>query len=127
MVLAVKVLEYVNGKSIEVRHDGMEELLHDFIQTFLPIVEQFGYLGIMLGLIIEVLPSEVVLAFGGYLVSKGQITYWGAVLFGTIGGTVAQILVYWIGRYGGRPILEKYGKYIFINKKQFDLSELWFN
>jgi membrane protein DedA with SNARE-associated domain len=105
----------------------MKELLHDFIQLVLPVIEQFGYWGIMLGLMIEVIPSEIVLAFGGYLVSKGELTFWGAVLFGTIGGTVAQMIVYGVGRYGGRPVLEKYGKYILIDKRQFDLSEHWFN
>lgn len=75
---------------------------------------------------IEVIPSEIVLAFGGYLVSQGDINFFGAVLFGTIGGVVAQIFVYWIGRYGGRPVLEKYGKYIFIKKKHIDHSEEWF-
>jgi membrane protein DedA with SNARE-associated domain len=67
------------------------------------------------------------LAFGGYLVSTGQISFWMAVVFGVIGGTIAQIFVYWVGRYGGRPFLERYGKYIFISKHHIDLSEKWFN
>ncbi|MFD2615636.1 DedA family protein [Paenibacillus gansuensis] len=100
----------------------MSGIVHDLLQW----VESLGYWGIMLGLMIEVIPSEIVLAFGGYLVSQGEISFLGAVIFGTIGGVIAQIFVYWIGRYGGRPFLEKYGKYIFINKKQIDMSEEWF-
>jgi len=81
----------------------------------------------MLGLMIEVIPSEIVLAYGGFLVSSGHISFIGAVLFGIVGGVIAQLFVYWIGRYGGRPVLEKYGKYIFIHKKHIDAAEQWFN
>lgn len=70
----------------------------------------------MLGLMIEIIPSEIVLAYAGYLVFNGSISFIGAVVFGTIGGVIAQIFIYWLGRYGGRPILERYGKYIFIHK-----------
>ncbi|XEC97716.1 DedA family protein [Paenibacillus tarimensis] len=90
-------------------------------------LQQLGALGLMFGLMIEIIPSEIVLAYGGFLVVQGKVTFAGAVLFGTIGGTLAQIFVYWIGKYGGRPFLEKYGKYFHISKKHLDLSEQWFN
>lgn len=98
----------------------------DIIHAILEFIEGMGYWGIMFGLMIEVIPSEIVLSFGGYLVSKGEISFLGAVIFGTIGGVIAQLFVYWLGRYAGRPFLERYGKYIFINKKHIDLSEEWF-
>lgn len=101
--------------------------MREIISDILLWVEQLGYWGIMIGLMIEVIPSEIVLAYGGYLVSKGHISFIGAVIFGVIGGTIAQIFVYWIGRYGGRPFLEKYGKYILINKHHIDVAEDWFN
>lgn len=105
----------------------MSEWLHGIIDTATAWLTDLGYWGIMIGLMIEIIPSEIVLAFGGYMVYLGEINYWLAVLFGTIGGVIAQIFVYWIGRYGGRPILEKFGKYIFINKHHIDVSEQWFN
>lgn len=105
----------------------MRELLHEFVASALHFMEGLGVWGIMFGLMIEVIPSEIVLAFGGYLVSQGTISFLGAVVFGTIGGVIAQIFVYWLGRYGGRPFLEKYGKYILINKHHIDVSEKWFN
>ncbi len=104
----------------------MLESLHDFVSQILLWVEDLGVWGIMIGLMIEIIPSEIVLGFGGYLVYQEKISFAGAVIFGTIGGTVAQIFVYWIGRYGGRPFLEKYGKYLLIHKKHIDLSEQWF-
>ncbi|MWV47303.1 DedA family protein [Paenibacillus sp. HJL G12] len=100
--------------------------ISDIISQLFHWIQSLGYFGIMLGLMIEVIPSEIVLAFGGFLVSSGHINFIGAVLFGVVGGVIAQLFVYWIGRYGGRPVLEKYGKYIFIHKKHIDYAEKWF-
>lgn len=105
-------------------------MIHQFIESMLLFFEGLGYWGIMLGLMVEVIPSEIVLAYGGYLVSDaggGELSFVGAVIFGTIGGTLAQLFLYWIGRYGGRPVLEKYGKYLLIKKSHLDLSEQWVN
>ncbi|GIP30431.1 alkaline phosphatase [Paenibacillus sp. J23TS9] len=101
--------------------------ISDIISQLFHWIQSLGYFGIMLGLMIEVIPSEIVLAYGGFLVSSGHINFFGAVLFGIVGGVIAQLFVYWIGRYGGRPVLEKYGKYIFIHKKHIDYAEEWFN
>ncbi|UYO04975.1 DedA family protein [Paenibacillus sp. PSB04] len=101
--------------------------ISDIINQLFDWIQSLGYFGIMLGLMIEVIPSEIVLAYGGFLVSSGHINYIGAVVFGTVGGVIAQLFIYWIGRYGGRPVLEKYGRYIFIHKKHIDYAEEWFN
>lgn len=100
--------------------------MKDFIFSILTALTDLGYFGIAIGLMIEIIPSEIVLGYGGYMVSLGEISFFGAVIAGTIGGTLAQLFLYWLGYYGGRPFLEKYGKYILINKKQIDLSEEWF-
>ncbi|WP_210608230.1 DedA family protein [Priestia flexa] len=97
-----------------------------FLTDLLELLTSFGYIGIALGLMVEIIPSEVVLAYGGYMVTKGTITFWGAVIAGIIGGTIAQWFLYWIGAYGGRPFLQKYGKYLFIREKHLDISEKWF-
>jgi membrane protein DedA with SNARE-associated domain len=100
--------------------------MKEFIFSILEFLSDLGYFGIALGLMIEIIPSEIVLGYGGYMISQGILGYPGAVIAGTIGGTFAQLFLYWAGYYGGRPFLEKYGKYVFINKKQIDMSELWF-
>jgi membrane protein DedA with SNARE-associated domain len=84
-------------------------------------------LGIALGLMVEVIPSEIVLAYGGYLISIGKISFIGAVIAGSIGGIIAQWFLYWIGRYGGRPILDKYGKYLLIRPAHIDVAQQWFS
>ncbi|CEH29365.1 hypothetical protein AM501_20360 [Aneurinibacillus migulanus] len=99
----------------------------EFIRSALTFLSDLGYFGIAIGLMIEVIPSEIVLSYGGYLVAQGEIKFVGAVIAGIIGGTIAQLFLYWMGYYGGRPFLEKYGKYLLIRKKEIDKAEEWFN
>ncbi|MGG0177236.1 DedA family protein [Gottfriedia acidiceleris] len=102
-------------------------LLTNIIHQILEFFASLGYLGVALGLMIEVIPSEIVLAYAGYLVAGGHINFVGALIAGVIGGTIAQLFLYWLGYFGGRPIIEKYGKYILINKHHLDLAEKWFS
>lgn len=101
-------------------------MLHDLINSLLAVVDKLGYFGIILGLAMEVIPSEIVLGYAGYLVSTGSMTFWGAVICGTIGAIVQQWILYAIGMYGGRPFLDKYGKFIKIKPKHIDIAEGWF-
>ncbi|MFP5110016.1 DedA family protein [Neobacillus sp. C211] len=98
----------------------------DFINNILEFLSQLGYFGIAIGLMIEIIPSEIVLGYGGYMISQGHLNFIGAVIAGTIGGTLAQLFLYWAGYYGGRPFLEKYGKYVLIKKNHIDIAEQWF-
>ncbi|MEH7378493.1 DedA family protein [Neobacillus drentensis] len=97
------------------------------VQSVFDMLSSLGYLGIALGLMVEVIPSEIVLAYGGYLISIGDISFPGAVIAGTIGGIIAQYFLYWLGRYGGRRFLNKYGKYILIRPHHVDVAEQWFS
>lgn len=102
------------------------DTIHEWLSQLLAWVESLGYFGIIIGLAIEVIPSEIVLGYGGYLVSKGDINYWVAVLCGTIGALLQQWILYAIGRYGGRPVVDKFGKYLHLKPKHIDLAEKWF-
>lgn len=53
------------------------DFIHEVLDNVLQWVESLGYFGILIGLLIEVIPSEIVLGFGGYLVYKGDISFWG--------------------------------------------------
>lgn len=101
-------------------------MLKEFFFSIFEVLSQLGYVGIALGLMVEVIPSEIVLSYGGYLISTGKVHFWGALGAGVIGGTIAQLFLYWIGLYGGRPFLDKYGKFLLIKKAHLDSSEKWF-
>ncbi|MEK3853579.1 DedA family protein [Cytobacillus sp. FSL H8-0458] len=100
--------------------------MEEIIAGIFELLSQLGYAGIALGLMVEVIPSEIVLSYGGFLVSTGDIHFIGALLAGIAGGTLAQLFLYWLGAYGGRPVLDKYGKYLLIQRKHLDASEKWF-
>jgi len=111
-------LEFINAV--------LEFLAHQ-VTTF---IASLGYLGIALSMAIESanvpLPSEIILPFGGYLVSTGQLDFFWAAMAGTLGGLGGSIVSYYIGYWGGRPFLLKYGRYIGFSQKHFNQAEAWF-
>ncbi|TDA70569.1 MAG: DedA family protein [Clostridia bacterium] len=72
------------------------------------------------------IPSEVILPFGGYLVSQGELLFWGVVLAGTVGGTIGSVGAYLVGVHGGRPLLLRYGRYLLISPQHLEQAENWF-
>ncbi len=91
----------------------------------------FGYTGLFLLSLLEsagiLIPSEVVLPFAGFLVASGQFALWPAVLLATLGNVLGSMILFWIGISGGRWILERYGKYVFIHHSEIEKGELWFS
>ncbi len=98
-----------------------------------------GYLGVMIAMAIESamipLPSELILPFAGFLVSDPTATepitgqpwnFWLVVIFATIGNTIGSLIAYGIGAWGGRPFLERYGKYILIREHEIELADRFF-
>ena len=106
-------------------------VLFEFITQFVTdFITQVGYLGIFilmaLGSACTPMPSEVVMVFSGYAAQQGKLNFWLVGLVGTLGGLAGSIATYYIGYYGGRPIMEKYGKYIMIEKHEIDMADRWF-
>ncbi|WP_034758687.1 DedA family protein [Rossellomorea vietnamensis] len=99
---------------------------HEWVLHILTFLTDLGYAGISLALMIEVIPSELVLSYAGFMVTAGKLTFIGAFISGVVGGTMAQLFLYWLGYYGGRPFFEKYGKYLFIHSKHILAAEKWF-
>jgi membrane protein DedA with SNARE-associated domain len=94
-------------------------------------ISGLGYFGVALMMAIESacipLPSEIIMPFAGFLVAKGQFTLLGATLAGSIGSVVGSVLAYWVGIYGGRKFIEKYGKYILISRHDLEIADKFFN
>lgn len=100
--------------------------MEEFFFQVIDFLSGLGYSGIALGLMVEIIPSEIVLAYGGYMISIGHIGFFGALISGVLGGLLAQLFLYWLGYYGGRPMVLKYGKYILIQEKHIYMAEDWF-
>ncbi len=99
-------------------------------QFILSVISAAGYLGIVFLMAIESacipLPSEIIMPFSGYLVGQGRFTLWGVALAGAIGCNVGSIAAYYVGAWGGRPFLERYGRYMLITRRDLEWSDRWF-
>lgn len=99
-------------------------------QFIIHVESSMGYGGIVLLMGIESccipLPSEVIMPYAGYLCTVGRFSIWLVGLFGAIGCVVGSIPAYYLGMYGGRPLILKYGKYILMSHHDLDLADRWF-
>lgn len=73
------------------------------------------------------LPSEAVMPFAGFLVAAGKMNFWWALFASTVGSIVGSLLSYAMGRYGGRAVVDRWGKYLLLNHHHLDLSEKFFD
>ena len=93
-------------------------------------ISALGYPGVVLMMGIESacipLPSEIIMPFSGYLVYTGRFDLWAVATAGAIGCVVGSLVAYWVGMYGGRPVIEKYGRYVLISMHDLDIADRWF-
>lgn len=98
--------------------------------AIIDLITRGGYLGIVLLMGIESacipLPSEVIMPFSGYLVFKGTLAFWLVVLAGAVGCVLGSLLAYAVGAWGGRRLVERYGKYVLVSRRDLDLADRWF-
>ena len=95
------------------------------------LINNFGYLGLFLAMILEaviiIIPSELVLATGGILSSYNILNFWLTFIVGLLGSVFCAVIIYGMGRFGGRTFIDKYGKYFFMKKEDIEKSEKWFD
>ncbi len=93
-------------------------------------ISAMGYGGVVLLMAIESacipLPSEIIMPFAGYLVYQGRFTLHGAALAGALGCIVGSIPAYYLGQYGGRPLIERYGQYVLLSHRELDFADRLF-
>ena len=91
------------------------------------VISNMGYGGIVLLMGIESacipLPSEVIMPFAGFLVFKGEMLLWAVALAGALGCVLGSIPAYYLGMFGGRPLVEKYGKWVLISAKDLNWAD----
>jgi membrane protein DedA with SNARE-associated domain len=103
-------------------------------------IEDYGYLAVFLLMVAESacipIPSEVTMLFGGAAANAtfaatipghpAHLNFLLVGMLGTIGNLVGSWLAYWIGRRGGRPLIERWGRYVFLRPHEIDRAEVWF-
>jgi membrane protein DedA with SNARE-associated domain len=117
-------------------------VLHALEEFVIPLLEgaygAAGYLGVAAAMTLESacipLPSELILPLAGWMVSRElqePLTgrpwdFWLAVVAGVLGNTAGSLLAYAVGYVGGRPILERYGRYVLISTHDIAVADRWF-
>ena len=109
----------------------VEKILAALAGFAIAVISAGGYFGIALLMAIESacipLPSEIIMPFAGYLVSTGELNLWLAATAGAIGCNLGSIVAYEIGRRGGRPMAERFGRYVLVGPAELDLADRFFN
>jgi membrane protein DedA with SNARE-associated domain len=108
---------------------GILENLSNFA---ISLIQSLGYWGVFVGMTLESacipLPSEIIMTFSGFVVWQGNtnMTLLGITLVGAVANLFGSLIAYYVGLIGGRPILEKYGKYILITHSNLKRADKWF-
>ena len=107
----------------------LDMILGHLISFIEGIITATGAWGIMLLMAIEScnipLPSEAILPFAGYMVTKGVFSIHVAAFAGAFGCVLGSIPSYYLGYFGGRPFVEKYGKWLLVSKKDLEDADKW--
>src|SRR3989344_355551 len=105
-------------------------MFESLIGLFTNIISTAGYAGVFFLMVLESMvapvPSEAVMPFAGVLWFLGEMSFWPIVIFSTLGSIVGSLISYYAGLYGGRPLIQKYGKYVLLNEHDLALTESFF-
>ena len=107
-----------------------EKILAVLANFIIAVISATGYLGIALLMAIESacipLPSEIIMPFSGYLVHTGRFQLFWVATAGAIGCNLGSAVAYWIGAHGGRPLVERFGKYVLLSRHDLDRTTHFF-
>ena len=113
----------------------MEALEHQLVEFLTNLFQSIGWFGVVVIMALESanipIPSEVTMPLAGWMLvqAKGQ-TVWHALflggLWGAVGCTVGSVLSYWLGAWGGRPLVQRYGQYILVSEEDLEKADRWF-
>lgn len=110
---------------------GLSTLFGDIPGTLINIISNMGYIGIFILMTIESagipIPSEIIMTYAGFMASSGGIPHLVIVAFiGSLGTAFGSAIGYMIGAKGGKPFVDKYGKYLGLNAQKMLWAEKWF-
>jgi membrane protein DedA with SNARE-associated domain len=107
-----------------------ERILPFLVHFVTQVIGSLGYAGIAALMGIESacipLPSEIIMPFAGYLVYTGRFSLFWAATAGAIGCNLGSIVAYWVGAAGGRPLVERYGRWVLMSHHDLDRMTKFF-
>jgi membrane protein DedA with SNARE-associated domain len=108
----------------------LETIITALARLITGTISAIGYPGIALLMAIESacipLPSEIIMPFAGYLASTGRFSLVGVATAGALGCNIGSTVAHAVGMYGGRPLVEKWGRYVLMSRRDLELAERFF-
>lgn len=109
----------------------MPDLISLIVQWSAEFIGKTGLAGIFLLSFLDratifLVPAEIVLPFLGFLIARGEFSFVSVLIFVTLGNLLGNLFLYWASFRGGRPFIERWGKYFFISKHDLEHSEKFF-
>lgn len=105
-------------------------MLDTVAQTVKDLIDSMGYSGLFLLIVLEStlvpVPSMLVMPFAGYLASRGTFSLPAILAINGAGALTGSLLSYWVGAAGGKPLLERYGKYVLVRPEDLRKTEDFF-
>lgn len=107
---------------------GLTEFVVNLATTIIDKISYFG-IGLLMTLesMVAPVPSEAVMPFAGFLWYEGTLNFWLIVLASTLGSLIGSLISYYIGAYGGRPLVRRFGKYLLLNEHHLEQTERFFS
>src|ERR671919_3583 len=103
--------------------EWLEHVITDYLGAY-------GYQAVFVLMVLESacipIPSEVTMVFGGFLASRGDLDFFWVAMIGTVANVIGSWIAYGIGAWGGRPLIERWGRYVFLRTHELDRAHDWF-
>lgn len=113
----------------------MEALEHQLVEFLTNLLQTINWFGVVIIMTLESanipIPSEVTMPLAGWMLVQARGLSAGSAfllggLWGSVGCTLGSIISYWLGAWGGRPLVERYGKYILVHEEDLEKADHWF-
>ncbi len=109
----------------------LEAILQPLIGWVTATIGDYGLFAVFGLMLLEsmgvLIPSEAISPFAGYLVSRGQMGFFGAVAAGVLGNLVGSWVAFFVGLWGGRELWFRYGRYVGVRAHHLKVAERWFD
>lgn len=109
----------------------MHSIINEVVQWATHLIGVWGLPAVFFLMLLESacipVPSEAIMPFAGFAVSEGTLSFVSIVVAGVLGNLVGSWIAYAVGYYGGRPFVDRWGKYVFLRTDHVDMAQRWFD
>jgi membrane protein DedA with SNARE-associated domain len=109
----------------------MQSVINSIVEWATQLIGAWGLPAVFLLMLLESacipVPSEAIMPFAGFAVSEGTLSFVGIVAAGVAGNLAGSWIAYAVGYYGGRPFVDRWGRYVLLRPHHLDVAQHWFD